>query len=491
MLRPWNLTIQLQRQNGKGLHLQITQAIIEEIRRSRLILGMPMPGSRELAEKLGVNRKTVVLAYEELVAQGWLQAQGRRGTFVAAEFPVTEKGVKPDKSNVRESTENSNELFLEERLDSGLQARPEVINFTDGTPDSRLIPYTALSRAFRHAIIQSSRTNQLGYGDPRGSLILRQSLARMLKMERGLSSNEENICLVRGSQMGIYIAASVLVSAGDYVAFETLSYAQARNAFRSFGANIVSVAQDKYGLIPEDLERLCCKHRIRAVYVTPHHQYPTTVMMPAERRLRLLALAETFDFTIVEDDYDHDFHFDHRPTFPMARVDRAGKVIYIGSMSKVLAPGLRLGYISAKPEIIKRCATKVMQIDRQGNSITELAVHELMASGELKRHLRSALKVYAQRRDAAVQTIRRNLSRWVEFEVPAGGLALWLRMANGLDAHLITTNALVNGVRLVSSSQYSDTGECGFGLRLGYGSMDETTFEQGIDRLRAVFSSLT
>ncbi|MEO6423601.1 MAG: aminotransferase class I/II-fold pyridoxal phosphate-dependent enzyme, partial [Candidatus Nitrotoga sp.] len=256
MLRPWNLTIQLQRQNGKGLHLQITQAIIEEIRRSRLILGMPMPGSRELAEKLCVNRKTVVLAYEELVAQGWLQAQGRRGTFVAAEFPVTEKkqGVKAVKSNIHESAKSSNELFLEEGLDSGLQPRPDVINFNDGTPDSRLIPYTALSRAFRHAIIQTSRTNQLGYGDPRGSLILRQSLARMLKMERGLSSNEENICLVRGSQMGIYIAASVLVNAGDYVAFEALSYAQARNAFRSFGANIVSVAQDQYGLIPEDLE---------------------------------------------------------------------------------------------------------------------------------------------------------------------------------------------------------------------------------------------
>lgn len=487
MLRPWDLDIQIQRQRGTGLHIQIAQALIEEIRRGRLVRGTPMPGTRDLAERLSVNRKTVVLAYDELVAQGWLEAQGRRGTFVAAEFPASEnspdlatftQGVRP----VADSTKASN---AERHMLRNGEPNAEVIDFNDGVPDSRMIPYAALARAFRHALIKTSRNNQLGYGDPRGTSVLRQSLANMLNMERGLACDEDNICLVRGSQMGIYLAARVLIRPGDCVAFEALSYAPAREAFRACGATLLSVGQDQHGLIPADLEQLCRKHRVRAVYVTPHHQYPTTVMMPADRRLRLLALAEQFDFVIVEDDYDHEFHFDHHPMSPIASVDRSGKVIYVGSMSKGLAPGLRVGYVAATRDIVNRCAAAVMQIDRQGNAITELAVNELMESGELKRHLRRALRVYAQRRDAAVETIRRELAGLVEFDIPPGGLALWLRLSNGLDASLLAAKALTQQVRLAPSEQFCTDDAVAPGIRIGYASLDPDKFAAGIRDLRS------
>lgn len=491
MLRPWDLAIQLQYQHGTALHRQIVQAIIEEIRRGRLARGAPMPGTRELAERLSVNRKTVVLAYEELVAQGWLEAQARRGTFVAAEFPVAENGLDPaaviqGADPVGYGTEASMSV-----PDTGWhgETKAGVIDFNDGVPDSRMIPYAALARAFRHALIKTARNNQLGYGDPRGALALRQSLARMLNLERGLACNEDTLCLVRGSQMGIYLAARVLVRPGDAVAFEALSYAPAREAFRACGATLLAVGQDQYGLIPDELERLCRTHRVRAVYVTPHHQYPTTVMMPAERRLRLLALAEQFDFAIVEDDYDHEFHFDHRPMLPMASIDRGGKVIYIGSMSKGLAPGLRVGYVAAARPIVDRCAATVRQIDRQGNAITELAVNELLESGELKRHLRRALRIYAQRRDAAVQIIRSELEGLVEFDIPPGGLALWLRLCNGQDASSLTARALAHDLRLVPSEQYATHSAVVPGIRIGYASLDPDKFAAGIRGLRAVLMS--
>ena len=484
MLRPWDLDIQLQRKNGAGLHVQLVQALVEEIRRGRLQKGSAMPGTRELAERLLVNRKTVVLVYEELVAQGWLVAQGRRGTFVAIEFPDS-----GERLSHRRHIEGKGHLLDEVKSQQSQSTEDNSchagwIDFNDGVPDTRMIPYAALSRAFRHALIETSRNNRLGYGDPRGTQVLRQSLVRMLNMERGLACTEDGVCLVRGSQMGIFLAAKMLIQPGDNAVFETLSYSPAREAFKSCGANILDVQQDQYGLIPDDLERLCQNHRVKAVYVTPHHQYPTTVMMPADRRLRLLFLAEKFDFMIVEDDYDHEFHFDHRPVFPVASIDRNGRVIYIGSMSKGLAPGLRVGYIAALPELVSRCAETIVHVDHQGNAITELAVNELMESGELKRHLRRALRVYEQRRDAAVQAIRKELSGFVDFDPPPGGLALWLRLRNGLDAQSLLGKAQTYKVRLVRPEQFTDNASPVFGIRIGYASLDEKTFSTGIGLLR-------
>lgn len=364
------------------------------------------------------------------------------------------------------------------------------IDFNDGVPDTRLIPYDVLSRAFRHALVTTARTNQLGYGDPRGSLLLRQALTRMLNMERGLDTSPEGLCLVRGSQMGIFLAARILVRPGDCVAFEMLSYGPAREAFLACGASVFVVEQDEHGLVPQSLERLCREHRIRAVYVTPHHQFPTTVMMPVERRLRLLMLAEQFGFVIVEDDYDHEFHFDHRPMLPLASGDRDGKVIYIGSLSKVLAPGLRVGYLAASPDIVNRCAAEILLIDRQGNAVTELAVAELMDSGELKRHIRRALRIYEQRRKSAAAAIRAELSSWLDFDLPTGGLAFWLRLADGIDPDALAEEALNHRVRILPGTQFSIGKTVASGVRLGFASLDEATFNTGLRRLKVALAGM-
>lgn len=478
MLRPWNLEITLNRDGTTGLHIQIVQALIAEIRRGRLGLGAPMPGTRDLAERLAINRKTAVQAYEELIAQGWLVAQGRRGTFVAAEFPLAAGNLPAAGSGDNASRQTStHEAAGADGSEDGW------IDFSDGLPDVRMIPYAALSRAFRHALLKTARSNRLGYGDPRGAPALRQSLAQMLNMERGLACSTDRLCLVRGSQMGIFLAARSLIRPGDAAVFETLSYAPAREAFRASGATILDVGQDRHGMIPAQLEALCRRHRVRAVYVTPHHQYPTTVMMPADRRMKLLALAEQYGFTIIEDDYDHEFHFDHRPIFPIASLDRADRVIYVGSLSKCLAPGLRVGYLAAPEALVDRCAAMIMGIDRQGNAITELAVDELMASGELKRHLRRALRVYAGRREAAIRTLEQQLSGLASFSPPSGGLAIWLRLAAPVDGNALLERAAARQLRLVPPSQYTDNPALQDGIRIGYASLDDAAFRQGVARL--------
>ena len=168
-----------------------------------------------------------------------------------------------------------------------------TVHFNDGTPDTRLIPFEVLSRAFRHALISSSRANRLAYDSPKGSLPLRKSISTMLNMERAMHTETDEICIVRGSQMGIFLAARILTQPGDNVVFEELTYPPARESFRSCGANILSVGVDEHGLKIDELETLCRKQKIKAIYVTPHHQFPTTVMLTAERRLRAIISSRT------------------------------------------------------------------------------------------------------------------------------------------------------------------------------------------------------
>ena len=484
MLRSWTLHLSTTQTSGLAVYLQIAQQVIDEIQRGRLAPSTAMPGTRELAEQLKVNRKTVVLAYDELIAQGWLTTQNRRGTFVSADLPnftATESEHKAIAPTVPADEKKSYPL-------SGYQTPlAGTIDFNDGIPDTRLIPFDILSRAFRHALLTPAKTNRLGYGDPRGTKDLQQAIATMLNMERGLNVDIDQICIARGSQMGIFLAARVLTKQDDYVVVEHLSYPPAREAFRSCGAKILTVGLDKCGIDVIALEALCKQYPIKAIYVTPHHQFPTTVSMTAERRLKLLMLAKQYDFTIVEDDYDHEFHFSHHPVFPLASTDHAGHVVYVGSLSKVLAPGLRVGYLVASKDFIDRCAQQVMLIDRQGNSITELAVAELMQSGEIKRHIRRTFKIYNERRNVLMQLIRSQLGEFVHFDEPSGGLAFWLRLKDDCNVNDLAKQALSKNVRILPGTLFSNANTGIHAIRLGFGSLNLKELELGVGKLREAF----
>ena len=487
MLRSWDLNLHITKSSGVVVYLQIAQQIIDEIQRGRLVPSAAMPGSRELAESLKVNRKTIVLAYDELIAQGWLTTESRRGTFVSAKLPHFSPPNQSNKDLKQRVTETPTPVLAKYASTIEEENIAHLIDFNDGIPDTRLIPFETISKAFRHALIEPIRSNKLGYGDPKGMLSLRHAIVEMLNMERGLNVDIDNICIARGSQMGIFLAARVLAKTNEYVVVENLSYPPAREAFRSCGAKILTVGLDQNGINVNELETLCKKYPISAIYVTPHHQFPTTVMMTAERRLKLLMLAEQYDFVIVEDDYDHEFHFHHHPVFPLASTNHAGRVIYVGSLSKVLAPGLRVGYLVASKEIINQCASEVMLIDRQGNSVTELAVAALLESGEIKRHIRRTLKVYYERRNILIDLLRNELSEFVSFDSPNGGLAIWLRLNDGIEINKLVQNALLEKVKILPGSLFSESDVNINGIRLGFGSLNANELTTGVHRLKRAF----
>lgn len=488
MLRPWDFKIVIRRNSKAAVFLQIAHALIDEIKRGRLAPGTALPGSRELAESLEINRKTVIQAYAEMEAQGWVTSEKTRGTFVSAHLPEiahsakeSRRGRIPERPDFRMvGTAPNIPLILPEK---------NMLVFDDGAPDTRQIPVNALARAYRNALGRRIGRGRLGYGDPRGTEELRIALSNMLNIDRGLTTTPDNICLTRGSQMAIYLAARILAGPGDAVVMEQLSYPPAREAFRFAGAEVVPVGLDAQGMRVDELEKICRKKRVRAVYVTPHHQFPTTVLMKPERRLRLLALASQFGFAVVEDDYDHEFHFVHQPMLPLASFDMSGEVVYIGSLSKILSPSLRLGYLVGPKSFIDRAASEIMMIDRQGDPATEGAVSELIDSGELHRHTRKVMKLYSERREAFAGLLKTLFANRIEFTVPDGGLAFWVQFGN-TDLDRLAAAAIRHGVTILPASAFTTTPRPVHASRLGFASMDLPELKKATQRLGAALDDV-
>lgn len=470
MLRPWQVTLgeRIDPARDVPIYMQIIQALIRDIERGRLTSGTFLPSSRELAQILGVNRKTVVLAYEDLIAQGWLDSAGTRGTMVASALPDPVKRHQSEAEATMSSAAIDYRFAVPPARPIAVPAGPGL-KIDEGAPDGRLFPAELLARAYRVAAHRASRDNGFQYRDPRGSPALREAIATMLKSQRGLPVTAENICITRGSQNGIFLAAQVLVQPGDSVIVEALTYEPAAAAFRAMGANIVPVGLDEDGIDIEAVEHACRRNAVRAVFVTPHHQFPTTVSLRPERRLRLLELARQFGFAIIEDDYDHEFHFESQPLLPMAGYG-PGLVLYVGSMSKLLLPALRIGYVAAPPAVIDAIAHRVSLTDGMGNTLTEDAAAELIDNGELRRHARKVRQIYARRRLEFAAEIDRALGDIVDYRMPDGGLAFWLRVDTDLDQMEVRAAAM--GLRFASSRSFMTRDDAPRGLRIGFASLN-------------------
>ena len=474
MLRPWQIHFRIDEREEKTVFLKLTNLISQEILSGRLVQGTMLPGSRSLSKELGINRKTVQAVYEELEAQGWLVTRPRKGTFVADILP--EKQLQIDSVNERKV--NDKPTIQEAAL----------YPHNDGVPDPRLIPYELFSRAYRHALIKITQNQYMGYGNPQGMIELRQALQKMLSMERFMSVAEDEICIVRGSQMGIFLASRALPNRQGVIVVEELYYPSAFKAFQSNGFQVVSVKLDEQGIVIEDLERILQEHSVAAIYTTPHHQYPTTVTMPMSRRLQLLELSKKWGFYIIEDDYDHEFHYDSRPMPPFASLPHSELVIHVGSLSKVFAPGIRLGYIVASASVIQSITEDILLIDRQGNNITELALADLMQRGEIKRHIRKMKKIYQLRRDHALTEFSRVFSGDIQIQPPAGGMALWVKFQKSFTKEQALKLDELNMDTEHKFRQDDSSNRC---IRFGFAALSEKEITSLIEKLNEVLNKRT
>ncbi len=470
--RAWELPVALEPTSDLPLYLQIAQAIVADVRRGRLRPGDPLPGSRTLAHSLGVHRNTVLGAYSELAAEGWVTTEVAGGTFVAREPPAPETATGPIRSAVAPEVGYPLKPPLPYPMPPVYAHPAGMLRMARGIPDVRLLPVTALARAYRRVVTGAGR-NLLSYGDPRGDERLRAALARMLAAERGISASPDDILVTRGSQMGLDLAARALLVPGDVVAVEALGQPACWNAFRLAGARLVPLPVDDAGLSVDALAGLAAAQPVKAVYVTPHNQFPTMAVMTAERRRALLALATRHHFAVVEDDYNHQFQYDAAPLLPLASTDTHGVVVYVSSLSKTLAPGLRTGFVVAPPPLLERLAVLRVAIDFQGDLAVERTIAELFETGEFDRHVRRLRRAYHARRDALVAALRETLGDALHFEVPSGGMALWATVAPDVDADEWALRGLSHGVAIRGARMYDFRGEYQPHLRLGFSYHDE------------------
>lgn len=487
---PYHSIIQLERTQKTALYQQLAHQIIQLINQGILVSGTQLPSSRQLAEVLEIHRKTVVSGYEELILQGWLETIPQKGTFVKHNLPkLQSKSISLiyDSSSKVKAGFQFKQFHLRETTQ---HTSTDVISINDGIPDVRLAPSKQIGQYFKEASNTKFLKESLGYESPLGSKKLRKVLASFIQETRGVFVNEGNLLITRGSQMGIYLSAKALLNSGDHIVVGETNYKSADLTFESFGGHLVRVEVDNFGLKTDQIESYCLNHKIKAVYVTSHHHHPTTVTLSAERRLHLLNLAHKYEFAIIEDDYDYDFHYKRSPILPLAAHDINANVIYIGSLCKTVAPGYRIGYLIASVDFVNACGNYRRFIDRQGDLMLEYAFARFIESGDLIRHTNKVMKIYEERRTYFCQLLERHLSSYLTFVYPQGGMAVWLTLKNGLTWEMVTTHALDYGIEFGEWQRYDYAQNNHQSIRMGFANYTKEEISNLISQLKVLFSSL-
>lgn len=476
---PFATLIALDKSSPNPIFIQISNNLAEHIRKGTIPVGAQLPGSRALAQVLGVHRQTVVAAYEELLAQGWLETQNAKGTFVSKKLPE----IKLQKLKSSATTQHNPKskagfsFYSDPHLSRPVLRGSNNLAFDDGFPDVRLAPWDALNRAYRTVLRQGYRKNLFFYGETQGELSLRTQMAAYLRETRGLPIDIDNVLITRGSTMAIYLTAQLVLQPEDVVVVGDVSYGSGNLIFQRQRAQLLRVPVDEHGIDVQAIARLCELHPVKLVYVTPHHHYPTTVTMPAERRLRLLQLAQQYNFCILEDDYDYDFHYDSSPILPLAGADAGGHVVYVGSLCKAFSPALRIGYVAAPADVIEHLARLRRIMDRQGDNLLEAAVATLFRDGDMKRHLKKAQKTYQLRRNHFCALLSQELGDKVQFKKPNGGMAVWTHFDSAIPVRQLRERLLQKGLYIPDASNYTPHLNS---TRLGFASATEEEMEQGM-----------
>lgn len=481
----YQLLLSIDKAAKQPAYLQLANQLMNLIREGQLRAGQKLLGSRQLATVLNIHRKTVVQAYDELLAQGWLESKTGSGTYVAENLPeIHPQRLVNDESFLNNPQKIAGFTFKESpHLQRTVVLSGQQFHLDDGFPDPRLAPLTDLVRAYRSNFLRGNPYVKLGYSHTRGSLWLRQALAEYLNETRGLKITPENILITRGTMMGLYLVCSGLLATGDNVAVGELSWGSANMNFLQAGAQLVKISVDEHGLDVDELERFCQKNPLRLVYITSHHHYPTTVTLRADRRIKLLQLAKAYGFIIFEDDYDYDFHYLSKPLLPLASADWAGMVLYCGSFTKTISPAFRIGYLVGSENAIAHLAQLRRIIDRQGDLMLENAIAELLQNEVIQRHIRKSLRQYRERRDAFCQLLKTQLGNYLDFQVPDGGMAVWATFEKGIDLEVLAQKALKKDLFFSNGKHHQSLLNA---TRLGFASSTVEELEQCVGILQEV-----
>lgn len=477
-------SIQIDRGSQMPLYLQIRDQLREMILTGAVPAGTQLPPERKLAEELGVNRGTVASAYRELVARGLADAHVGRGTVV--QFVETTADAVDAASP---ATPPWTELFspqprwLRNPLLgdlAALTARSDVISLAAGVPAPDLYPTQAFGQVVRR-LLNRDPASVLGPCPTQGLEMLRCAIAEEL-LDTAVGIGPDEILIVTGSQQGLDLIARAFLEPGDSVVLEAPTYLGALQTFGAAGARLLSVPLDDHGLRLDILEGLLTRHRPKFIYTLPTYQNPSGVTQSLERRLKLLALARRFGVPIVEDDPYGSLFYQEAPPQSLEALESRGGVVYLSTFSKIMFPGLRLGWIAAPRPVIERLSLIKQRVDLYGNSLAQWATALFVRDGHLDVHLARVRDVYLCRRQAMIEVLGQTCPD-LQFRVPDGGFNLWCRLPTGVKSRDLLSEAGRRGVAFVPGEIfYAEAGGEDY-LRLNFSSQSESRIREAVTRL--------
>lgn len=475
------MRIPLDRQSSLPLYRQIEQYFRQAILSGSLAAETRLPASRSLARDLGVNRITVDSAYAGLEADGLVYSRPGSGVYVLAP-PAPPVQQRPPVAAAWPAWQQELALTAAGAGQPAPALPPGCIDFSPGGGAADLFPVEEFRKVLQ-AILRREGQTALEYGEPGGYPPLRATLAAVLASQ-GLQTAPENVLITSGSQQAIALVCQALLRPGDCVLVENPTYASGLALFRELGLQVVGVPLDENGLRMDALETALQQHHPRLIYTIPNFHNPTGLCLSAARRRTLLELSRRYNAAVLEDDYVGDLRYEGRALPTLKSLDPGGQVVYVSTFSKMLMPGLRVGFLVAEGPVFERLARLKHATDLATSSLVQRALEQYVTVGRYQAHLRRSCLIYRRRRDAMLHAARRWLPAQTRWTAPQGGLFLWLHLPPGMNNDDLLPLALAAGVSFAPGRGFYADGRSGAGaLRLNYALRPPEQIEEGIRRL--------
>ncbi len=476
---------------SQPVFVQVSQQIINAIQRRYLAKGTLLPGTRVLGKILKVHRNTAVAIYEELASQGWVEIIPNKGTFVlepelkTAKIKATSQKINQAYTYAKTTGFPFQESF---HLASTTQLTTAKYTINEGKPDLRLHPVHEFTRWYSAAMKRKTVLKKWNRPSESSYSLFQTQLCNYLNATRGFHIKPNNLISTRSTEMSLYIVSQLLIKQNDVVLVGNLSNYASNMIFQQAGATIKTVPLDADGLNIDYIKKHFVKGSIRCVYICAHRQYPTVVKLSAARRLALLQLAKDYGFAIIEDDYDYDFQFEGSAMLPMATADANGIVIYLGKFGQSLFPSFQTGFVIAPENLISEATNYLQLLDKQGDLIQEQMLSELINEGEIHRLMKKNIIIYKERRDCLCKLLTEYFSEIATWNIPAGGLAIWLEFQASISLVKLAEEAEKNNLFLPKTILYQNKNTCA--IRFGFGHLNKEEMEPVIQKLKSAYNKV-
>jgi GntR family transcriptional regulator/MocR family aminotransferase len=486
---PFKTLLKIDKSNPEAVFKQLASQLVLLIQKGILMPDMQLPSTRLLAADLGLHRKTIMAAYNDLITEDWIISKERKEYRISTLLPIIKPRTYADKAKSSYKTKSVVSFDKLEHVPSLTKISPNFkVIINDGFPDVTIFPVERVSGEYRRLLTHQHLKRSSTSLNIDGSQVFKDALSIFLNDTRGLNIEPENLMVTRGAQMAIYIAASMIIKPGDKVLVTTPSYFLADAIFRQLGAELITIPMDDDGANVDAIADALQYNQVKLLYIIPHHHHPTTVTLSSSRRTKLLEIINAYQLTVIEDDYDYDFQYQYSPYLPLASGAHGGNVIYIGSLTKVLGANFRLGYMISTPDFLSSAIKLKTLIDIRGDVLMEEIIASLMQSGEFARFIMKANKLYRHRCNYAANLITNELGHLLEFTKPQGGMALWLKFNEKHQLADVINKSAALGLQFSGRAYFKSKDLTYDAIRFGFASVNEQELNFAVDILKKITS---